>query len=390
MAAHIPFVSGELDFRLAAEFYSDARVIRLPLEKAGNLTHRFPKGPKIWIDPEVDGFDRPFSKSNGDWQRHVKQFPGYESIGDAEFQASPDRGLVEEFVASVLDACSKDSPAAITVPQLPIVNDASRNKMNRTLAAAAAKWKAASGYRGRFILPAILTDQRQLNRKKSRDSKRRAILNCYQKSGADGLWSVDSTLSDQMGSETFRNVRFPGLIAFHEELLKELPDRAITIAGPYWGLNLVLWVRGLCHYPAIGVGSGYQYHIAGGKHRAPLPRVAIPSLRRWVRAGGLRDWLPRAMKRIHEEEPAYEEFGQIKSSLATLTTKEASRRQVATFYKEWFDEVEAVPAPGRALALYQMLSSAYVLGKTLPSLPATEKTARRPERVAEYLMLNCL
>jgi hypothetical protein len=74
----------------------------------------------------------------------------------------------------------------------------------------------------------------------------------------------------------------------------------------------------------------------------------------------------------------------------TLQVKNEARWQVAQFYKNWFDKFSALPPSGRALALYQDLSSAYVLGKTLPKLPEEEKTARSPARVAKQLMLNCL
>jgi hypothetical protein len=172
---------------------------------------------------------------------------------------------------------------------------------------------------------------------------------------------------------------------------EELPESAIVIAGPYWGLNLVLWAKRLCRYPAIGVGSGYQYHLSGSLiTNQPAIRLAIPPLRRWVRIGELREWLTQAMDSITPSDPAYAEFSYLRTNLAALSTKPSSRRQIAQFYKKWFDEIEAVPAAGRALALYQMLSSAYVLGKTLPPFSASEKTASRPERVAEYLMLNCL
>ena len=183
---------------------------------------------------------------------------------------------------------------------------------------------------------------------------------------------------------------FPGVIAFHSEMLKELPDKTSVIAGPYWGLNLVLWVKQLCRAPAIGVGSAYQYHLSGGPKRTPVVRLAVPPLKRWVRITGLRDWLTKAMDCVNAGDPAYTDLSYLKTNLTALSTKEASRRQIAQFYKQWLGEIEAVPAPGRALALYQMLSSAYVLGKTLPSFPDTEKAAMRPERVAEYLMLSCL
>ncbi|HUT87925.1 MAG TPA: hypothetical protein VMY37_00370 [Thermoguttaceae bacterium] len=352
---------------------------------------KLPDGLKLWIDPGVDGFHRPYADSlNREWKQHIRRFPGYRHIGDPAFHENPDLGRVEEFVFAVLAECTEFKPRAITIPQLPIVSDASRNKMNRALAAAAAKWRSNGKYDGWMILPAVFTDQSQVNLKTARNRKRDVIRSCYEKSEASGLWAVDSTLQDQAGSATFRNRRFPGLVAFHEEIIEHLPEGGITIAGPYWGMNLVLWVKGLCRFPAIGVGAGYQYHLAGGRAQQAKVRLALPPLRRWSRVGGLRDWLKDALKQIDKSDSAYADFAHLLDNFTTLGDKQVSREQIARFYKGWFDEIEAAPKAGRALALYQMLSSAYVLGKALPSLPSSEKTARRPERVAEYLMLNCL
>ena len=50
------------------------------------------------------------------------------------------------------------------------------------------------------------------------------------------------------------------------------------------------------NYPAIGVGSGYQYHLAGGPAATPIARIALPSLRRRVGVNpSLRVWLDAAI-----------------------------------------------------------------------------------------------
>jgi hypothetical protein len=352
---------------------------------------------RIWVDPGVDGFHRPFAdipnekaKRSERWKRHVRRFPSYTQQGDPTFHRKPDSGKVREFVFSILTKCAEFSPAAITVPQLPIIDGGSRNKINGVLAAATAEWRREKGFRGLLILPAIFTNQRQLNGKTERKSKRKTINSCYSKSEANGLWAVDSSLEDQEGSSTFRNKRFPGLVDFHEEMANELPANSITIVGPYWGMNLVLWAKGLCRFPAIGVGGGYRYHIAGGLQRQPKIRLALPPLRRWARVGGpFRTWLAETLQQISTDDPAYADLSYVRDNYAALSTREASREQIARFYKKWYDDIDAAPAAGRALALYQMLSSAYVQGRALGPLPL-ETTARRPERVAEYLMLNCL
>jgi len=372
MSDHIPFVNGEADCELVSRYYSDSTIARVSLERAPRLVSKLPDGLKLWIDPGVDGFHRPYADSlNKKWQNHIKRFASYRQIGDPAFYTRPDSGRVEEFVFAVLAECAKFNPRAITIPQLPIVNDASRNNMNRVLAGAAAQWKTTERYSGGMMLPVVFTDQAQINLKTARNKKRDAIISCYERSQADGLWAVDSSLKDQAGSYTFRNKRFPNLVAFHEEIIAELPDKAIMIAGPYWGMNLVLWVKGLCQFPAIGVGTGYQYHLACGRPRAASARLALPPLRRSAPVVGLRDWLKDALEKINEADSAYADLAFVLNNFATLRTKPVSREQIARFYKGWFDEIEATPKAGRALALYQMLSSAYVLGKGLPSLPSS-------------------
>jgi hypothetical protein len=84
------------------------------------------------------------------------------------------------------------------------------------------------------------------------------------------------------------------------------------------------------------------------------------------------------------------ELQNIEKEFSKLQVQANARVQVATFYKSWFQKFASLPPSGRALALYQDLSSAYVLGNTLEKLPEEEKTARKPERVAQQLMLNCL
>ena len=417
MAAHLPFVNTRTDCQLVTDLYADSEFVRVPLEKIDELQPMLPDGPRLWIDSGVDGFHREFGpitsedekreeqrrkeESEGNktgkmkgkkWREHMRRFPKYERLADRTFQSKPLRSQVEEFVAAVLDECMKHAPALITVPQLPLVNDVSRNKINRALAAATEKWKAGANYRGKLILPAVFTNQKQLNLKAPRAKKESILQKCYEEAEADGLWSVDSSLSDQSGSPTLREKRFPGLLAFHEEMAERLPDGAITIAGPYWGMNLVLWARGLCDYPAIGLGSAYQYFISGPEPSASNVRVALPPLRRWVQTGAdLRNWLSRVVDVVNTTEKAHTVFMELKANHSNLAaSKRLARHQIAQFYKEWCDELESAPPAARALTLFQMLSSAYVLGKTLPTISATEKTARRPERIAEYLMLNCL
>jgi len=235
------------------------------------------------------------------------------------------------------------------------------------------------------LLPKF-THQKQLNGKTERNPKVKLAAKYYEESRADGFWVVDNSLVDDSGSKTLRNSRFPGIVNCHIELNEQISSR-IRIAGPYWGLNLVLWARGLVDYPAIGIGSSYQYFLGGGFPNQLAACLAIPPLRRRVGVARLGSWLEETLKIIGPTHPAAPDLVQIRKQLALLTA--ASREQVAKFYKTWFDLVAAAPLPGRSLALFQDLSAAYALGRSLPEFE-DEDTARRPESIAEPLMLNCL
>jgi hypothetical protein len=212
---------------------------------------------------------------------------------------------------------------------------------------------------------------------------------CYHESQADGFWVVDTSLAEESGSSTLRNKRFSGIICFHEELNERIPSK-IRVAGPYWGLNLVLWARGLVDFPAIGIGSGYQYFLAGGHARPASAKLALPALRRRVGVTPqLTVWLNNAVSKLSPSHPAHAEFNEIKKRYTILSAPDRAREQVAEFYKEWFNKIATAPKAGRSMALFQDLSAAYTLGKSLPDL-VDERTARKAEAVAEPLMLSCL
>jgi hypothetical protein len=187
-----------------------------------------------------------------------------------------------------------------------------------------------------------------------------------------------------------------GKLAVPEPLLRNSADlnetisSKIRIAGPYWGLNLVLWAKGLVDHPAIGIGSGYQYFLTGSPGRPPKARLALPSLRRRVGVTPqLGTWLEAALRKLTASHPAYAEFNDIRKQYTTYSQLDAARAQVAGFYKRWIETIAGVPKLGRSMALFQDLSVAYALGRSLPQLP-DEGTARRPEAIAEPLMLRCL
>jgi hypothetical protein len=206
---------------------------------------------------------------------------------------------------------------------------------------------------------------------------------------------VDTSLSDQNRNEEFSS-RYDTLTEFHAALKKCLPG-AIVVAGPYWGINLVLWARGLCSLPAISLGTPYTYYISCGQARRGSIRLAIPPIRRRVVATeDLRSWLEEALKRLVPGDSVYAEIEQVRKGFAVLSSnKDAAAVQTAKFYREWFHRIQAVVPQGRALALYQDLSSAFIVGRQLPSLPKSSlpdapAKVLKAEKVAEQLMLRCL
>lgn len=398
---YIPFITSPKSLQLVKTVYANAAVARVPLE----IVHRLapPADLKLWIDPCVDGLDnlevrlpRPDrndaqKKISTPWYDGMKKIEGFDKIGDPAFAAKPVPKVVSKFVSTILDRCVEHNPALITVPQLPVVYGSSRNKINLALAKATADWRAtARGFSGRLIFPLILTHSNQTHAKSERNKKVEQARRNYHEAHADGLWVVDESFSDEVGSKALRSARLASLILFHQELNDEISSR-IRIAGPYWGLNLVLWAKGLIEYPAIGVGSTYRYHLSGNHKQGSTPasRVALGPLRRRGIGANLRPWLDKTLKRLDAKHPAFAELEAVQKRLKFLSDFERAREQVARFYKTWLDGLSATPASGRALALFQDLSTAYAIGKSLEDIQ-DEGPARRPESIAEPLMLSCL
>jgi hypothetical protein len=392
MAPHIPFITGQDACRLVARFYGDSEYVRIPVDKAKTFTSLLPTTIGLWVDSAADGLDdlttrRSTVDRNNSWYDFMKSIPEFEDLGNPTFWAKPDSGIVKRFVTDLLAQCANCEPTWVTVPQLP-VKDSSRNKINRALAKASGEWKSAKNSSIKLILPLIFTHQDQVNSKTERNRHVEQARRCYQEAKAEGIWVVDKSLDDDSGSKTLRNVRLPALVSLHQEINDAISSH-IRIAGPYWGMNLLLWARGLVDYPAIGVGNGYQYFLAGGHAKQPSACLALPSLRRRSGVARLKPWLDATIATLGSSHPAAIEFSAIRKDLAILSASERAREQVAGFYKKWFNLLSVTPPAGRSLALFQDLSSAYALGRSLGEL-VDEGTARRPESVAEPLMLNCL
>jgi hypothetical protein len=369
--------------------YTDSVLVRLSLETLDSVIDDLPAGTKLWVDPALDGLQDINGNPTNQYMDHVKRFEGYERISDPAFQASPAKNVVVDFVNAVMDACTRRSrkPQWTTIPQLPMVGDSSRNRINRELAKAAGQWKVHRSSSVKLILPIILTHQDQTRLKTKRKRPLSLAKSCYEAADADGVWVVEANMNDQGGSKPLDH-RFAAIVDFHKEMADELSPDWITIAGPYWGLNLILWARNLVRYAAISLGSGYRYYVPGSPLHRANERFALPPLRRWAVADSqLRPWLKESIGRIPPQENSRRELETLYRNYDVLAAD--WRLQVAGFYKRWFDEIESVPRNGRALALFQQFSSAYVLGRSLPEFKGGG-SARRPERVAQQLMMHCL
>lgn len=401
MLKFIPFVYSQTQYDLVDQFYAETERVRVPLNCIGNLSLGS-ASRELWIDPGIDGYHtlrkvpNPFKErrdtgKSGEflWEKYasfLRQFPNSEDL----VRQNPALKKIPSMVEGILDACHQHKPQWLSVPQLPIVNGSANNKINTALARATSEWREKSGYNGTLIVPMILTRYAgQYDKKMHRNAKIGELKKCYERSTADGIWIVDSDLQDYKGVGTYQK-RLEQLVKLHQEVRSKLPN-AVLVGGPYWGMNLVLWARGLCDHPAIGVGSGFRYQIPGMSPQTAKTRIALASLRRWVQLHPeLRRWLGSVVNAPHSDS-AKTEFEAILAQFESfMQSKALARKQVAKFYRRWIHEHAQKSEHGRALNLFQDLSAAYVVGSQLEEFPKSEAPGRRPEVVAQHLMLNCL
>ncbi len=390
----IPFVNGKNDVKLVREYYPDAPVVHVSLELSAANQSALSKQNALWVDPAIDGLHDIIEgrKRNSSFVSRVAAMADDPlKIFTRSFLQKPDKDVLVKLVSSALDACAALSPKWITVPQLPHMDDTSRNKTNWHMAQAANDWFEETGFKGKRILPIVITNQNQLRTKADRRKRITAAQRSFERSEAHGYWVVDMSLDDSTGSKTLQNARFPNLVKFHDELLTALPNAAPTVAGPYWGLNLVLWARGLVDSPGIGLGAGYRYYLAGGFPHPPATRLVVPSIRQTAIASPqFRKWLDKGSRATGVDKRVKRELRELLAQFARLQLQAAARKRTAHVYREWLDRIESTPKSGRAVALFQDLSAAVVAGSALPELPRAEGTARHPGSVAQGYMLNCL
>jgi len=404
---YLPFANSANDWQLVSSLYPEPAGCRITLQSvlqssgASSENQRRPTC-KLWVDCGVDGlhFKRirdPHDDTNRKYRAYIGRFPRYDLVADPTFQQQPSRNELKEFVRAILDTAFQAVPEAnwLSVPQLPYTEGRQRSKINKLMAEITAEWRSAARYKGKLILPIILATASQANLKSVRRPKVDLASACFEASNADGVWVADSTLNDQDGARNFESTRFPDLINFHEELNSALargsPAEPVSVAGPYWAINIVLWARGLVKIPAVGLGKSFQYHIAGGRLMNPRVRIALPPLKRLaVYTTDLRTWIEEVARILPKADGAHAEFAGLLRNIQHLHRDDAARRQVARFHRGWMDKLESVPPAGRALALYQDFSSAYVLGMKLnKALPEPEEV-RDPARIARQFMVNCL
>lgn len=426
MADCVPFVNSSDDCRILSKYYADAHMCRLLLGSAARLRTQIPDGVPIWIDAGVDAYEHIWTHKwpvdilshsaddiaktwprddNGQeekawklrllerWRDQFGRFSGYMRLLHKDCWKKAYEPELNEFVVNVLEACLAFKPTWITVPQLPVGKE--KGRVNKSLAQAAGSWKKKQSETVRLVLPVIIPGTSILGSKPMRDKTLQLAVSSYGEAHADAIWVVDTTLNDQERNEQF-SARYEMLIQFHEALRDSLPRTAEIIAGPYWGINLVLWARGLCNFPAVCMGTTYTYYISYGQTTQGTPRIAIPPLRRWVMANAeLAGWLDTSLGKLNSSDGAYRPLSEIRRAFGVLSRKAAAADQVARFYAEWFRKIQAVEPEGRALGLYQDLSSAFVLGRQLPPFPKTT-LPNAPAKVlgagsvAQQLMLHCL
>jgi len=404
----IPFVHSKTDLDLLEEYYTETGLLRCSLHQIEGIPGLAGGRRRIWLNPGVDGYHwlmerkdaaRAVQSTNGDvavpkWVKKFGEFlrPFKHSafLVRKGFLARPDTAKVREFVTALLDACAERQPTWISVPQFPTVSGTERNKINRCLAKAAGQWRRERNVAAKFVLPLIFTKPSQYRGKTAWNPKLRALQKSCEESGAEVLWVADASLSDQKGTASYPE-RFSNLVSLHNDL-RECFVKETIAAGPYWGVNLLLWARGLADRLVIGLGSAYQYHFSGSVPQRAKVRLPLPPLRRWAEVGendGLKGWLAEALEAVPKDDRAWEQFSYLHRHYSEITLPGVARELTARFYSGWIRELSETPEGGRALVLYQQLSSAYVLGKKLPDLPE-EGVKRNPAIVAQQLMLNCL
>jgi hypothetical protein len=383
MEQPVLFVGAKADVELMKALHDKPGMVRVALFQAKELVPLLGRAP-LWIDPGFDSFPNP--SADTEWGAFFRETAAWKALSDHAFIKKPVASAVRELLLPVLEKALALSPAWLSIPQLRIGEGSDHNRLNRMLAEETGAILRAGGFRGKAILPIVLSFERHSKTKAARSQS--GVAANLGAAGADGAWLVDSGLEDESGTPGAER-RFKGLVEMHDEI--DALDPSIMIAGPYWAFGLVLWARGLATHCATALGAGYHYHPPGvAVRRDPLARLAVRSLRKRMRAPDeLRDWLGRCLKGLDEEDDRRPELEDLRRKFSHLV-QDGGRRQVATVWRDWFAEVAELSPPSRPIALYQEFSRAFLLGKSLPPVPSESGSARKPYQPAQQLMLHCV
>lgn len=405
VSEYIAVVNANRDAELVSEYYSAAANVRLPLERASKLIPNLPKGINLWIDGGIDALHRTTNMSPS-YATHIKGFDQGQALLQDGLAGNCSKTTVSRFVKSLLALCVDLKPKWISIPQIPFDTEkpAGKKKLNRRFIETTSEWQTDNPRREKYMLPVILYQADAANAKmKWRNDIIKHIEWARKNCHVDGIWVVNTALNDERGSQPNQALRFPGIIALHEELRDTVSEDIRIVAGPYWAMNLVLWARRLIDNPVIGVATGFQYYVPGGLSRASADRVVIlPLLRRVKVTNDLREWLQKSEKTLARLAPPASRIGGMGSSLVQAASEfgvlsrrigrlrgDVARKHVAYFYRDWLERIEKIAPPMRALSLRQEFSEANVVGAILSDLPKGNQ-ARQAGKLALQFMMSCL
>lgn len=393
MPSFIPFVSSRKDCAPLSEHYGDADIVRVSVYDFKRVRSGLPETARVWLDPAIDGVHELLTGGKRDtaWKDWLNTRVRAAKLIDSSFVKDPSKEAAGGITVACLDACASANPAYISVPQLPSIDDASRNKLNRLMAQAAEQWFSHGTHRPKSVFPVVFTDQCQTVPKQNRDKKLRTAIEAFEASGAQWLWVADVSLDDAAATTTVRDRRIPAMLVFLENLRKALAQQTRVIIGPFWGLNLLAWARGLADTVALTPGGSYRYYLSGGFPRKPAHRVAVEPIRQQVIVTpGLRRWVKQICSLERLDPLLRNYFRDLQSEPAILRSEDAGRMQVAEFYRKWFDRLEGASKEMRAMSLFQDFTSAFAIGQGLPRIHGVTGAAGSPGRVAEAFMMNCI
>jgi len=343
----------------------------------------------LWIDTDLDAYPRFFEKSQwAEWASEA--LPGHEALSAGEELS---RSTATKLVERLCDSALGFDPKWITVPQLPQAPNRSATVTNKLLAKAFGNWADRQGFDGTAILPIVFTHHSQIEKKGGWGPRIKQACTRYRQAKANGVWIVDSTMDDLAGTRAFETQRFPQLIAIHEHVRRTFPDLSVHVGGPYWGLSLVLWGRGIISHPAVNLSGAVGHKKPGAYYPKGVPRIALPPLRKLVilDRANLTTWLRDANRTLGDGHPATESFSELLTDIEEgVLTDEAARVRVVEFYEAWIREIAAHPPEARAVALYHDFSKAFVVGKSLDCVPSQRGRSQIPFLPAQQLMLHCI